>query len=367
MTNVNVKPVVLVAPLNWGLGHATRCIPIIHTLQKLHCEPVICANGSSSKLLKSEFPNLRHIDLPSYSISYPKNPHKFGIHMLLHLPKFFMSVLNDIQSVRKIANEIKPVCIISDNRYGFRHKKIFSILVTHQVRPVIPRSFKLFEKIVHTRLFKLMKHFNQIWVPDFENEQNLSGKLSHETGYKGKIKFCGPLSRFQSTEKNILQKQFDLMCIVSGPEPHRTLFEEYCLNIAEKFNLKICIVAGKPDDLKSYISNNLTYHSHPSTSEFVELILQSKAILSRAGYSTIMDMFVLEKKSLLVPTPGQTEQKYLAEYLSENGLFLQFDPDKDDLASSIQKLKNQHFAPYSVEHSDLSELIKNALKSAEKL
>lgn len=355
-----VKPAVLIAPLNWGLGHATRCIPLIHALLEMNCEPVICANDLSAELLKQEFPELRHVQLPTYSISYPKNSRFFGISMLLHLPKFFMSVARDKSFVRKIAKEINPAFIISDNRYGFRHKKIFSVLVTHQVRPVIPGSFRFFEKIIHMKLFRMMKKFRQVWVPDFENEPNLSGKLSHGTGYDGDIKYCGPLSRFQANETSATENRYDLLCIVSGPEPHRTIFENYCLKIAEETTLKLCIIAGKPDEHNSFRLNNLTYYSHSDTSEFRQTIMQSDTILSRAGYSTIMDMFVLEKKSLLVPTPGQTEQEYLANFLSGNGLFHHFDPDKDDLISGLQKLKNQRFAQFTGKHSDVSELIKLA-------
>ncbi len=305
-------------------------------------KPIICGNDESLTILRNEFPQLEYKELPSYSVNYAHNPGYFAFKMLFHLPRFLKAKRKDKRAAAKLVKEIHPDFIISDNRYGFRHPKVHSVLISHQLLPLMPKNAKSVSGFIKKKIFKWLGAFDEVWVPDFEELPNLSGKLSHKTGFKGRITFCGPLSRFQNTEKQIHSHTFDILAIVSGPEPHRTYFEQYCKGIARKTGLKMCLIAGKPHENVSFEKENLTYYSHIETSEFENLILQSQFVFSRSGYSTIMDMFVMNKKTLFVPTPGQTEQEYLAEYNSENGLFYYFKPERDDFLKCLEKLKRQN-------------------------
>jgi uncharacterized protein (TIGR00661 family) len=357
------RPVILVAPLNWGIGHATRCIPLINELMQQGCEVIICGNGDSHEVLKQEFPELQHFRLPDYTIRYSDKPFWFSARMLFHLPRFIISIWRDMAATQPIVRTTKPDLLISDNRYGFRSKAVFSVILTHQVLPVLPGSFRFSARLFRKAMFTLLKKFNEVWVPDFEHEHNLSGMLSHHTGFKGNLKYCGPLSRFHQGNDKQQSHQYDLLAIISGPEPHRSLFEKYCIRLAETTTKRICIVAGKPGNKMPYKKENLTYFSHLDTEELLNVINQSGIVISRAGYSSIMDMVALNKKALLVPTPGQTEQIYLADFHSGKGLFLKFNPDTDDLDQCIQDLKEQNIEQEKPEpdHYLLRELTRNTL------
>ncbi len=361
----NNKPVVIVSPLNWGLGHATRCIPVISALLQNNCKPVICGNGNSFEILKNEFPDLKHVEMPSYTVTYSKNHKFFTLKILFNIPKFIFSMLRDKIYIDRLVKQLKPIAIISDNRYGVRHKSVYSVLITHQIKPVLPKSVSFTGKLFYNILFSWLKKFNVVWVPDFETENNLSGKLSHNTGFnEKKIKYCGILSRFNKNQHKIEGNplKYDLTAIVSGPEPQRTLFEKYCLSLARNTNKKICIIAGKPDENISYVENNFCYHSHLKTEEFIKYLEQSEIVISLSGYTTIMDMFRLDKKTILVPTPHQTEQEYLAEYNSKKDLFISFYPAKDDLDESIEKLKRKNHCPIIEDTDILHRLVSETIR-----
>jgi predicted glycosyltransferase len=180
-----------------------------------------------------------------------------------------------------------------------------------------------FSKTFLRKINQWMNKFDEVWVPDFQFSPNLSGKLSHQIQFAKPIVYCGPLSRFSKyTIQNNELKKFDVCAIISGPEPHRTLFEQFCMQLAEKNKISTLIIAGKPNEDKSYSTKYLTYHSHLPTETFFQYILASKLVLSRAGYSTLMDLQVLNKHAVLVPTPGQTEQEYLIKHNAQQPLFL---------------------------------------------
>jgi len=356
------QPVVLIAPLNWGLGHATRCIPLIRAMQNNNFQPILCGNGASFHLLKREFPHMKSFQLPDYNVTYPKYSRSFTLKFIAQLPAFLSSVKKDQKALRSIAKQTLPKLIISDNRYGFRLKHIRSILITHQIQPIIPKSLRWLKKMIYRQLFSMMSDFHEIWVPDFEFPPDLSGQLSHQTSFHGKVKYCGPLSRFQSNHHHENDILFDILVIISGPEQFRSQFENQCLTLALKTDKKVCIIAGRPLHNDSYISSNLTYFSHLNSEQMEHHILHSDVIITGAGYSSIMDMFILNKQALIVPTPGQTEQEYLADYHSGKGLFLKFNPESDHLETAIQQLKQQKVHIGQQHQNFLNELILNLKK-----
>jgi UDP:flavonoid glycosyltransferase YjiC (YdhE family) len=241
----NTNPCVIIAPLNWGLGHATRCIPLVNELIRQNCRVVLCGNGESLTLLSNEFPDLEKFELHNYVVRYSQSKKTFLLRMLFHLPAFFKSIRKDKKMAEIISKKIQPNLIISDNRYGFRCKNVFSVLLTHQLNPLLPPSLRMFQRMFTNRIFAMMRKFHQVWVPDYENEPNLSGILSHNTKFKGNVKFCGPLSRCNDN-KSVFEKEFDIMCVISGPEPQKSIFENYCFTLAKESKFKFCIAAGKP-------------------------------------------------------------------------------------------------------------------------
>lgn len=334
------KKKVLVAPLNWGLGHATRCIPVIKEFLKQGAVVLIGADGRPLDLLKEEFPLLSFIKLPGYSIEYSEKS-SMAFKMFLSSPGIFGAIKQEHEMLEKIVDEQNIDIVVSDNRYGCWSKKAFSVFMTHQVYIKCPGHLKWFEPL----LFKINKRFiskyNECWVPDFAGEENLSGSLSHGEKIRN-IKFVGLLSRFHSSDKEINHfEKYDVLIICSGPEPQRSVFEKLVSREILKTNLKAVLVKGVTETGKrNEQKGNLQIISYADTNEMQDIIESSSIIISRPGYSTIMDLVTLGKKAIFIPTPGQTEQEYLAEYFMKKNIFYSVPQKKFHLQIELQKIKD---------------------------
>ncbi len=315
------KKRILVCPLDWGLGHATRCIPIIRELQNQGAEVIIAADKRPMGLLKNEFPTAEFIVFPGYEISYPGNGN-MALQMFKQMPKIISGIYKENQLLQEIIKKHNIDGVVSDNRYGLWSTRIPCIFMTHQIMIKCPGYFKLLEPVLYTinRLF--MSRYSQCWIPDFEGSENLSGDLSHEYALPQNTFFIGPLSRFVLEDDTQKETHFDLLVLLSGPEPQRSIFEYLILKQLLNTELKVLMIRGIPNAKSEMHPNkNIELKSHLNAGEMQEAILRSDFILSRPGYSTIMDVVALHKKAAFVPTPGQTEQKYLAAYHQAKGSF----------------------------------------------
>ncbi len=302
---------ILVAPLNWGLGHATRCIPIIDKLREFGFNPILASDGDAIKLLKKEFPSLTTIELPSYQIKYAKNARFFKWKMAWSIPRMLKAIQNEKKITQKIIEQYQIDGIISDNRFGVVNKRIPCVFITHQLN-VLSGSTTFLTSALHRNW---IKNFQECWVPDFQDLPHLSGKLGHLKKTKLNIKYLGTLSRF---EKKEIEEMYDLAVVLSGPEPQRTIFEKMIATQIHLFEGKVIFIKGKiEDEEKSESLGNTTFYNFMKTKDLEQALNQSKKVLSRSGYTTIMDLVKLQKKAFFVPTPGQTEQEYLAKHLQK--------------------------------------------------
>jgi uncharacterized protein (TIGR00661 family) len=308
--NMNNKTI-LIAPLNWGLGHATRCIPIIKALQENNYIPIIASDGIALELLKKEFPYLQTLELPSYNIEYAKNGKNFKWKLLRNCPKMIEAILEEKKLINKWIDKYKIKGIISDNRLGVFSKKIPSVFVTHQLN-VLTGNTTWITSILHQNI---IKKYKECWVPDIEGDLNLSGKLGHLKKPDFKIKYIGPLSRMHKKETPIL---YDLMIILSGPEPQRGILENKLKKEASRFKGKIIFIKGVVEKAqKTEQIENITFYNFMNSRQLEHAFNESEIVLCRSGYTTIMDLAKLEKKAFFIPTPGQYEQEYLAKKLSD--------------------------------------------------
>ena len=306
---------ILVAPLNWGLGHATRCVPIVEALKFHNFEPVIASDGAALAFLKKEFEDLQFVALPSYNISYPKNPNHYKLKFLKDAPSFLKTIKTEEKVISKIVEGQNIDGIISDNRFGVRHHNIPSVFLTHQLRVLSGNTTWLSSKL-HQRI---ITKFDQCWVPDVPGHPNLSGTLGHVQNFRSKIKYIGPLSRLKKIDTTNL---YNLIAIISGPEPQRTFLEQKLLMELSRYEGKVLLVKGIMESEQTKVQNgNITIYNYMLTNELELAINQSELVLSRSGYSTIMDLAALEKNAFLIPTPGQFEQEYLAKKFSEEQVF----------------------------------------------
>jgi len=306
-----MKKRILVAPLNWGLGHATRCIPIINALMKFDFEPIIASDGDALALLQKEFPDLLFIELPSYNICYSKRKAYFKLKLLKSTPKILKAIKAEKKATKHIVKTHGIVGIISDNRLGVYSKKVQSIIITHQLN-VLSGNTTWLSTLLHE---EFIKHFDACWVPDFEGDDNLSGKLGHGNISETPTIYMGPLSRFSKKDTKIVNK---LLVILSGPEPQRTLLGEKLLESLKKYKGKIVFVNGHIENEQTVqVVGKMTLYNFMTSQELEKTINESELIICRSGYTSVMDLAKLGKKSFFIPTPGQYEQEYLAKRLSE--------------------------------------------------
>ncbi len=307
---------VLVAPLNWGIGHATRCIPIIKQLQEQGFQPVIASDGAALLVLQKVFPNLSSFELPSYKVHYTKKSFWFNLNLLFQLPKFINAYYSEHKYIKALILKQNIKAIISDNRFGVFCKNIPSIYITHQLR--VKSGWTTFlTTFFHKRV---ISNFDVCWVPDSEDLPNLSGKLSHDISINIPVRYIGVLSQF---EKQPTQLKYDLLVLLSGPEPQRSLLEDKLLQELKETPKKVCFIRGVVSE-KQQISTkgNIEIYNFLLGEDLQEKINQSELVLARSGYSTVMDLAVLQKKAFFIPTPGQAEQLYIAQHLASQKIIL---------------------------------------------
>jgi uncharacterized protein (TIGR00661 family) len=305
---------ILVAPLNWGLGHATRCIPIIRELESFGFTPIIASDGVALRILQKEFPHLESLELPSYEIEYAKDGADFKWKLIKNSPKMIQAIFEEKKLVKALVKKYNLKGIISDNRLGVYSKKVPSIFITHQLNVLSGKTTWISSKLHQY----FMGKFKECWIPDMKEQPNLTGKLGHLTNSDLSLKYLGPLSRL---EKKNLEAKYELMVILSGPEPQRTMLEERLIDELQNYNGEVIFIKGKIEpEQKREKADNITYYNFMTSSEIETAFNESEMVLCRSGYTTVMDLAKLEKKAFFIPTPGQFEQEYLAKRYKRNGI-----------------------------------------------
>ncbi len=304
---------VLVAPLDWGLGHATRCIPIIKQLQNAGCNVTIAASGKTLALLSAEFPTLNTVELFGYNIRYTAQKRLLPLKILWQSPNILLTIQKEHRWLKKLIQERAIDLVISDNRFGLHTKNVPCIFITHQLLIKVP--YRWLERLMQLINYHFVNKFSACWVPDFEGGNTIAAALSHPKHLpKVPLKYIGPVSRFGPVEN--MPFKYDWLVVLSGPEPQRTILENKILLVAEHLAGAVLLVRGKPGDSTSIDSPaNCTVLNHVSTAGMQRVFAESKFVVSRCGYTTVMEVLAQHKKAILIPTPGQTEQEYLAKHL----------------------------------------------------
>ena len=327
------KKKILVAPLNWGLGHATRCIPVIEALLKRDIEVVLAAEEHPKALLQKEFPKLEFIELPGYDITYPSGGN-MAVHMIKLMPKILNGIKKEGEQLNKAIRAIGINGVISDNRFGLFTELVPTVFITHQVMIKSPYAESILQKLNR----RFIRKFDNCWIPDFEGSENLSGDLSHKYSISENAIFIGPLSRFSKAPEQQDNFEYDVIAMISGPEPQRTLFQHIVTTELEINNIKSLMVLGRAAIHQDLQQEKITIKSHLKAEELEAAIGKSKMVIARSGYSTIMDLAALGKPAILIPTPGQTEQEYLAQYHFDKGHYFTVEQDRFDLDEALEQI-----------------------------
>ena len=360
------KARILVAPLDWGLGHATRSIPLIKQLLELDAEVILAADGAIATLLKAEFPGLEFLELPGYRVKYASSAGRLPLKMLRQVPRILRTIRQEREWLARIIREYQIDAVIADNRFGLHNPGLPCVFITHQL--TIRTGSALMDKLLRSFNYRFINRFNECWVPDEQGPLNYAGQLSHPSVMpRIPVHYMGILSRLNLDPRPVLPGH--LFVSLSGPEPQRTIFEDTLIDQLSHYHSSATIVRGLPNEERLIPStNSLRFFNHLPAQQVQEEMARAELVVSRSGYSTVMDLVRMGKKSVLVPTPGQTEQQYLAGYLDEKGMAMAARQENFHLDSLLEKAseyfkgRENPYENYSAHEDDkLSLLLKGLL------
>lgn len=367
--------IVLVAPLDWGLGHATRCIPLVRALERAGHGVVICAGGAGARLLRAEFPHVTVEDIPGHAMTYTRRRALLPLWLLAQLPLFLRGMRREAMAARRLARAHGAGLIIADGRYGFRAPDIPAVFVTHQLDIIPPGPAwmrALMTPVLRALNARALRRFDEIWVPDFPAEDNLSGALGHpespSAAPAGRVEYIRPLCRFRPDDASwtrgawrvpvakvsasAVLPRLELLAIISGPEPQRTLLEERLLEALAILPGTRVLVRGVPgaattrDAARAVRYGEMNVFDHVPGTRLARMIDAAESLVCRSGYTTMMELAGLGARNvLLIPTPGQPEQEHLAEHARAHGLAAWRDQDELDAATVAEALREAASLP----------------------
>ena len=311
--------IALVCPLDWGLGHATRCVPVIRALQQQGFKVIVAADGRPYDFFRTEYPSTELLRFPGTGIRYPAGS-GMAIAMAAAIPRLLLGIRKEHQFLKKLVRETGACLVVSDNRYGCWHAEVRSVFMTHQLNIQLPVFIRGLANVVRKINYSFINRFSECWVPDEEDEGGLSGRLSHCIKLPDNCHFIGLLTRFAgppSAPAELPCKPAGIFVLISGPEPQRSIFETLIISQL-KNSSQTAIIAGGRTESANYelLEDRIHVFPHLSSSLIQYYIQNAGHVICRSGYSTLMDLAALGRSAILVPTPGQTEQEYLAKRLS---------------------------------------------------
>jgi UDP:flavonoid glycosyltransferase YjiC (YdhE family) len=346
---------IIVGILDWGLGHATRCIPLISYLLQTKCQIFIATSGPQKKVLLEAFPGLVFIDPPPYAVRYPRKGKNLVFSLIKQLARLNKIIETEHDWLQKAVAEYGFDLIISDNRYGFHAPGIPSVIITHQLSPRSGMGSVL-DNLVRKIHYRYLGKFDECWVPDLQPAGGLAGSLSHPDELPSRTLYIGPLSRLSNVQATIPSR---LLVILSGPEPARSQFEEIIRSQLKDYQEPYLLVRGLPGNEIASSPNEL---NHADTKTMDKLMAEANLVICRSGYTSIMDLVKLGKKAVLVPTPGQPEQEYLAHHLHQRSLFPFMSQEKFNLLKAIEQSKDYHYQMLEADFETYKHALQHLIK-----
>lgn len=340
---------ILVAPLDWGLGHVSRCVPLIQYIIACGHQVILAGNEVQLKYLQKIFPETQTLKLDGYNVQYSKSKLGFIPKILLQIPRIKNVIKFEHAWLQEQIKVHRIDAVISDNRYGLYSTSVPCVLMTHQLH-VLSGKAAFVDSLLQKLHYKFIERFDQCWVVDMQTENGWAGILSHpELLPSIPTKYIGLLS--QCAEENIAYQAENsdnyLLILLSGTEPQRSIMSEILWQQSISFSGKIIFVEGTElVQTPALIPPHIQYKKLVHKPELHQLISVASFVICRSGYSSIMDLMAFGKKAILIPTPGQTEQEYLAEYLQEGGVFLRASQTNFNLIEITERAQSFPFCSY---------------------
>lgn len=348
---------ILVAPLDWGLGHAARCIPLVRTLLEHDATPVLGADGGPLMLLRDEFPTLEHVRIPGVTVRYARGRDQRW-DMIRQFPRLLRGIGKEHAHAVALRPRLRLDAVISDQRFGIRSTEVPSVIITHQLFPITP----MFQAPLRRLNLRLLGRFDRCWIIDHADAPGLSGELGHGPTLPSNARYIGPQSRF-SPHRSKGSGSGRIVAVISGPEPQRTQLERILLDQLRDIPGRHLLVRGLPSAVQEE-RTDITLVPHLSSDRLADALASADLIVSRSGYTTLMDLHALGRPALLIPTPGQSEQEYLARLHEARGHFIMQSQEKVDMREALAGSKelfspvpSPHPAPLERALKDLADII----------
>ncbi len=337
------KKTILVCPMDWGLGHATRMVPVIEALKRRkNVRLLLGADNRPLEFLKQRYPELEVIKFPGYAPKYPVKG-AMVLKMLSEMPEMKKQADKAHLFLETLIDDKKIDLVISDNRYELWSEKAKTVFITHQLNIQTPRYGKVARPALRQMIYSYIRKHDELWIPDVAGDDNLSGALSHIDHFPLRnYHFIGSLTRFQYVIPQLPERDPDILILLSGPEPQRTILEIKLKDQAFQSGLDTVILQGRPEEIHHIKMGNIEIFSHLPDEQFAGMILQAKTIICRPGYSSLMDLVWFGKRAIFIPTPGQTEQEFLAESLKQKGLYYFQNQKEFDLRKALTQAEAYH-------------------------
>jgi UDP-N-acetylglucosamine transferase subunit ALG13 len=339
---------ILVAPLDWGMGHTTRCIPIIKYLMQNGYEISFAGNEWQRRYITDTFNGLATLHLDGYDVHYSRSGKGFKLSLFSQLPKLVRTIKKEHNWLKKAVDKYKINVIISDNRYGLFHPNVPCVIMTHQLLAQTNMGSAA-DNLLMKFHYKYLERFNKCWAIDVEGTPNLSGRLAHPNVLPANCDYIGMLSQME--EAGISSTEH-LLILLSGPEPQRTILSELLWQQALDHKGKIVFVEGSDAKPHTAVPSHITHYGRLTKDVLQPLIEKAELVICRSGYSTLMDLAVLNKKAIIIPTPGQTEQEYLGNHLHNEGVFYSAAQKNFSLSEALNNVKQFPFVSLSLDKSD---------------
>lgn len=360
MVKMTQKKKILVAPLDWGLGHATRSYSLIHFLLSQNCAIVLACTPNQEKIFEQLRQKIQLLPLHSYKIKYSKSKWWLPFALAMQIPKIKKAINKENTWLQKIVTKEQIDLVISDNRFGLYTKKVPCIFITHQL--TIKAPFSWAENWLQKVNYSFINRFTQVWIPDNKGTNALAGVLSNPTKLpKIPVHYIGHLNRFfiegvDEVDDNSLVNdiKLDVLVMLSGPEPQRSLLEdEIWRQISQMPHLQFVVLRGLPQNTLVHLPQtvNAKLYNHLPQKIIKQLISKANFIIARSGYTTIMEVLSMHKECIFIPTPGQTEQEYLANYLHEKQFCISARQSQFNLKNMLHKAETFQFKTHQTHHS----------------
>ncbi len=331
---------ILVAPLDWGAGHTTRCIPLMRHILDAGHRVIFAGNDRQQAIINSEMGDdaVTMVHLEGYNITYSPLNRIAQAGLLLQAPSVMAAIRNEQQWLRAAVKQYQIDGIVSDNRYGLYHSSVPSVIITHQLR-VLSGMGRLPDNIVQRLHYRWLSRFGAVWVPDMPGADNLAGQLSRPAVLPPGTHYLGLLSRFSGMV--LPEKDTDpdrLLVLLSGPEPQRTILSQILWPQVAAYHGPVVFAEGSDSAAApAVIPPHVCWHKRLSGTALATEISCAGMVICRSGYSTLMDLGVFDARAILIPTPGQTEQEYLGRIMQQQGHYYCTPQSGFSLEQSLKK------------------------------